>query len=180
MPKRNNTNRGLNYSQIYGEERAREIKQKLSISHKGNTTGFQIGNKIRLGKKRLDMIGKALHTKSHTKESKKKMSIAKMGHIPWNKNKGNGSINSQGYKTLRINGMDILEHHYVWCSQPYNLSYIPKGFCIHHKDLNTLNNNPDNLFLMAKSDHTKLHNILRIKINEKYKYWGKNQNLGGV
>ena len=34
---------------------------------------------------------------------------------------------------------------------------IPKGFCIHHKDGDKTNNNPDNLMLLSKSNHHSLH-----------------------
>lgn len=34
---------------------------------------------------------------------------------------------------------------------------IPDGYDIHHKDENPLNNRPDNLVCLSKSDHAKLH-----------------------
>ena len=48
-------------------------------------------------------------------------------------------------------------------------------FCIHHKDFNKLNNNPDNLLWMDKQDHLKLHasivkeTMARPEIQEKIK-----------
>lgn len=53
-----------------------------------------------------------------------------------------------------------LKSHFVWCSQPENLSYVPKGFVIHHIDLNPLNDSPDNLFLMTDRDHRVYHVVL--------------------
>ena len=52
----------------------------------------------------------------------------------------------------------VLKSHFIWCSQPGNLSYVPKGFLIHHIDLNPKNNSPDNLFLINKINHNQLHN----------------------
>lgn len=34
---------------------------------------------------------------------------------------------------------------------------IPKGFCIHHLDNDKTNCNPENLMLLSKSNHHKLH-----------------------
>lgn len=39
----------------------------------------------------------------------------------------------------------------------YSLVSIPKGYHVHHKDFNPLNNNLDNLELLTNSDHMKLH-----------------------
>jgi hypothetical protein len=72
---------------------------------------------------------------------------------------GLGYTTKKTYKSSRttINGKTVLKSHLVWCSQPENLSYIPKGFVIHHIDCNAQNNSPDNLFLMEKGDHRRLH-----------------------
>ena len=40
---------------------------------------------------------------------------------------------------------------------------IPKGFCIHHKDENPLNNDPANLELLLRADHQRKHNAERLK-----------------
>lgn len=45
-------------------------------------------------------------------------------------------------------------HKYLW--ESIN-SQAPKGYVIHHKDKNKLNNSLDNLELMTNSDHAKLH-----------------------
>lgn len=60
-------------------------------------------------------------------------------------------------------------HQYVWERQN---GKIPKGHEIHHKDLNTLNNNIDNLELMKVEDHRKLHSI--ISWNEERRKWARN------
>lgn len=57
-------------------------------------------------------------------------------------------------------------HRYIW--EKYN-GYIPKGYHIHHKDLNKLNNNINNLQCLTASDHMKLHGNGN-QIVKKYKY----------
>ena len=34
---------------------------------------------------------------------------------------------------------------------------IPEGFCVHHRDNNKENNHPNNLMILSKSHHHKLH-----------------------
>lgn len=38
-----------------------------------------------------------------------------------------------------------------------NKKYLSPKFEVHHKDLNKLNNNKDNLQVLTKSEHQKLH-----------------------
>lgn len=47
-----------------------------------------------------------------------------------------------------------------------------KFLCIHHKDKNRKNNNLDNLMIVCKSCHTKIHDTLKAwnKGNKKYTY----------
>ena len=52
-----------------------------------------------------------------------------------------------GYKTKRL-------HRYIW--EKYN-GEIPKGFHIHHKDGNPLNNSLDNLECLSSKEHNKKH-----------------------
>lgn len=83
----------------------------------------------------------------------------KRGQIAWNYIDGrskNGE--SQRGRTQRHDGKIVIKAHLVWCSQPGNLNYIPKGFVIHHIDGNHHNNDLNNLFLMAQADHAKMHN----------------------
>lgn len=55
------------------------------------------------------------------------------------------------------------EHCIVYC-ETHGLTEVPKGFHIHHKDLDPLNNDPSNLEMLTKSEHGKLHARLRGEI----------------
>jgi len=63
-----------------------------------------------------------------------------------------GKYFSTGKKMLHIE---------LWASA--NGSYPEKGYQLHHIDMNTLNNSLDNLQLLTKKEHAKLHYEHRIK-----------------
>ena len=44
--------------------------------------------------------------------------------------------------------------------------YLDRKLEVHHKDFNKLNNNIDNLEILTKSEHIRLHNILRNRKGE--------------
>jgi len=127
-------------------------------------------------------------------ESRRRMSLAQKGHIPWNKGlkgaqvsyrkgktwneiwgekqakkmqenlskkkwKGNWHKNKEGYlrRMERKPRKEILYHQYIWMK--HNKKRVPKGFLIHHKDDNILNNNIKNLQLMKFNEHTRLHHL---------------------
>lgn len=56
--------------------------------------------------------------------------------------------------TVKENGKRQRLHRYIW--EYYN-GEIPKGYDIHHKDHNKDNNELDNLELITRSQHSKLH-----------------------
>jgi hypothetical protein len=60
----------------------------------------------------------------------------------------------KGYPTIFIDGKNIKVHVYVWerANGPK-----PKGTDVHHIDENKQNYSLDNLELLSKSDHMKLH-----------------------
>lgn len=60
-----------------------------------------------------------------------------------------------GSKSTRID-----EHVIIYC-EANGLTSIPKGYHVHHKDLDKLNNDLENLVLLTISEHMKLHNLLR-------------------
>jgi hypothetical protein len=69
----------------------------------------------------------------------------KVGSIPWNK--GLTWATARRYKKK---GVHMYVHQFVWCSQPENLSYVPKGFNIHHLDRDKVNNEANNLVMKNK------------------------------
>jgi predicted DNA-binding protein YlxM (UPF0122 family) len=66
------------------------------------------------------------------------------------------TINKNGYYESTTKDRLML-HNYNW--EKIN-GKIPKGYEIHHIDLNKLNNNIENLKLVTPSEHTKIHSIL--------------------
>lgn len=64
---------------------------------------------------------------------------------------------SEGYLCVTYKQRKLRIHDLIWCSQPENINYIPKGFVIHHIDTDKLNNDIDNLILITRSDHSKFH-----------------------
>ena len=79
----------------------------------------------------------------------------KKGQEAWNF-EGKGKLKR---KMKKWNGKLILNAHYVFC-QYYRLDKIPKGFIIHHKDGNSLNDSIDNLVMMSDKAHKEFHNKL--------------------
>ena len=73
---------------------------------------------------------------------------------PWNLGKGNGYINTKGYRIISVDGMEWLEHRYVW-TQFYG--EIHDGYEIHHINRNKIDNRIENLDIMTKSEHGKEH-----------------------
>jgi hypothetical protein len=86
--------------------------------------------------------------KHHSKESRQKISLNRKGTSSWNKSL---TLRKGKYKNNQ-------ESHLIWTAQKENLSYVPKGFVLHHLDFNTSNNNLNNLFLMTNKDHSAYHN----------------------
>jgi hypothetical protein len=95
----------------------------------------------------------------------------KKGHQNKGENNGqwNGgfSIDIRGYRLIRMpdhphcqqpNGY-ILEHRLV--AERMIGRYLKDNEEVHHKDEDRLNNSPSNLLIFTKSNHRKLHNLLR-------------------
>lgn len=59
-------------------------------------------------------------------------------------------------------------HCYVWS---YYNGEIPKGYEVHHKDLNRYNNDISNLELLEKHEHKKLHGRI---LTEEQREWRRN------
>jgi|WetSurMetagenome_2_1015567.scaffolds.fasta_scaffold34565_2 hypothetical protein len=77
------------------------------------------------------------------------------GEKAWNY-KG-GYVGKNGYKYIRENGKYVLEHKNVY--EKYYGIKIKKGYCVHHIDRNKLNNTIENLEIMSRKEHARLHHI---------------------
>lgn len=77
-----------------------------------------------------------------------------------------GYDNSNNYVLVRrpawynANTEYVREHQVVWCLYN-NVSRVPDGYNIHHKDHNKRNNAIENLELMTASEHTLYHKPTR-------------------
>lgn len=68
----------------------------------------------------------------------------------------------------QVGNFKMTMHRYVW--EFYN-GKIPKGYEIHHKDFNRLNNDISNLQLVTASEHDILHEN---NLSEEQKNWRRN------
>jgi hypothetical protein len=135
--------------------RTKETLERLANSHKGKKLSEETRRKIseqNRGKVRSEEYKKNLSNKLKGRHINPKTEF-KNGMKAWNtKNK----IKLKR-KFVRKNGKFQLNAHYVFCSY-YNLDSIPKGFVIHHKDGNSLNDSRDNLVMMTDKAHKEYHN----------------------
>lgn len=70
-----------------------------------------------------------------------------------------GCVTQAGYRVIRINNKLKLEHRMV--VEAHIGRSLSKDEEVHHLDHNKLNNDLNNLQILSKSDHAKLHHILR-------------------
>lgn len=84
------------------------------------------------------------------------------------------SDNFYWYSTIPIEGKRRYMHKLVWSF--YN-GEIPKGYEIHHKDLDRDNNDISNLELLTIQEHKKLHSELNKLNEETVKKWKGNIKL---
>lgn len=101
-----------------------------------------------------------------TEEHRINSSLGHKGQVPINKGKKGLQVawNKEGKgrlkrKFVKKDGKFMLNSHYVFCFY-YRLKEIPKGFVIHHKDGNSLNDSIDNLVMMTDKAHKEFHNKL--------------------
>lgn len=85
-------------------------------------------------------------------------SAYKSGRI---KEPGVGSGNSSTNKNRPLSIQTyrrVLKDHCEECGKQRPRSYNPWEWCVHHKDENRYNNDPDNLITVCKSCHQRIHN----------------------
>ena len=97
-----------------------------------------------------------------SEREKRRETMKRIGGNSGTWKKGQKAWNFKGGKRLkrkykRFNGKLMHNACVVWLK--YNsLKEVPKGFVIHHKDRDSLNDNIENLILMKDSEHKYLHN----------------------
>lgn len=64
--------------------------------------------------------------------------------------------NNHGYLMANVNGRDVLKHRLVM--EIILGRKLDTDECVHHKDGNKLNSDPNNLEIINRSDHTIFHN----------------------
>lgn len=78
----------------------------------------------------------------------------------------------ENYYVAYVKGRKIRLHTFIW--EMSNNKIVPKNYVIHHIDFNPLNNSIENLALLTKSEHQKVHykefsNEQKEKVREKLK-----------
>lgn len=74
-----------------------------------------------------------------------------------NPNYKNALTDSDGYKIVECKTKGCVKEHIHVATTILNVDKIPKGYHVHHRDCDILNNNPDNLAILSISDHKWLH-----------------------
>jgi len=96
-----------------------------------------------------------------------------------NHNWKGGFTKRHGYIMMLHKNKQIHYHQYLWCIEN-GIPFIPKGWIVHHRNKNKLDNKSNNLLLVPRNLHTQWHNEIAIKENPELKYFGKNIHLRGV
>jgi len=163
--------RGKTYEEVFGEERALEIKDKMRNAKLENPTSYW------LGKKRLHMTGEKhfMFGKTHTEEAKEKIKMAHLGKKEseetirkmreicprgenhWNWNGGDKEYGIEFNSQLKEQIRQRDGYRCQECFRHQDELYDKKGkkykLLIHHVDYNKKNNNPDNLISLCRSCH---------------------------
>ena len=63
---------------------------------------------------------------------------------------------NQGYKFIKINNKYLPESHYIWKKES-EWGFIPKGFVVHHRNQDKLDNRIENLICIPLETHVSIH-----------------------
>jgi len=112
--------------------------------------------------------GSSGFNRKHSEETRLKMSKSSKNKGGWNRGltkeqmpnfkprKPKKDFLAHGYMKRWINGKPVLVHHINW-SKANGGFPIPDGFIIHHRDMDKLNNDINNLLLLPQDTHIKIH-----------------------
>jgi len=112
-----------------------------------------LGNKHTLGHKRspeaIEKFRQAMVGRKHSPETKEKMRQARLARLTTR-----GYMDPSGYRRIGNWGRHEWEHRLIWeqANGP-----IPEGHVIHHVNGIRDDNCPENLALMTRGEHLKLH-----------------------
>ena len=78
---------------------------------------------------------------------------------PVGKKNNGGFVTQHGYRMVSYHCRKVLEHHLIWIQ--HNQMPIPRGYIIHHRNMNKTDNRIENLMLLPSGVHAWAHNLLR-------------------
>ena len=117
-------------------------RNNIILRPKGAQLGHKVSNKTKI------KIGLGNKNKIHTEESKFQMALIKR------QCKEPKRYMLRGRLAFKQMGKTVYQHRYIW--NKYN-GDIPQNGVIHHINGNPIDNNINNLKLMTRSEHSKLH-----------------------
>jgi len=149
----------INYYYLNTELSQREIANKLglTLNHVNTAIRKQFSSEFRRQRKVVSYKNSKLGDKNPMYGNK--LELHPRYKILVSDNKGYLMRVKPLWYTGRINSKYVFEHHIVVCQQ-LGLTQIPKGWCVHHCDMNPHNNDFSNLVLLTMSNHRKLHSYL--------------------
>ena len=160
----------------YSKEHCKNISKgkKGCKSWNKGITGYSTSKKGRkeslsLRKKLSEAQKKAWKEGKYTEERNKNVSKAlkRIGHKPevqhmekhWNWKGGRYVKDNRVFITIKDLGT-VQESHYIYLTH-HQIPTLPKGCVIHHRDMNSLNNDIDNLAMMPWGEHNRMHELFR-------------------
>ena len=139
---------GLSITEVSEETKIAKSTLRFRFKKAGILRGRN--EAVRLAAKKGRMSHSGMKGKKHSPESKNKMSIAKMG-------KGKGTtLKPNGYIEYTAGPHKFRSVHAVLMEEKIGRRLFANE-CVHHKDENRSNNDIDNLQLMTRSEHARLH-----------------------
>jgi len=73
-----------------------------------------------------------------------------------------GYVTKEGYRMLSIKGKSVHQHKHIYLTQnKFGFFFIPNGWLIHHINGEKLDNRIENLVLLDRRSHIRLHTLVR-------------------